>query len=199
MSSRLEDLLDAAARVIARDGVDALRMSDVAREAGVSTALVHYYVATREELLARVFARTDELTDAMAQAALANLETGAERLDALLAIYLADETAFREAWVLSIEVWRAAMFTPSFREPARASYALWLTFLERELETGKADGSVPADLDSADTARMLAATLDGLGQQLILGGLSHARATALLRTAIASALSYRRQSAEVNR
>ncbi len=188
MTTRIDDLLDAAARVISREGVDALRMSDVAREAGVSTALVHYYVATRDDLLNGVFARTDATTDALAAEAIAGLPTGAQRLEALLAVYLDDSSAFHETWVVSIEVWRAAMFNPSLREPARASYEQWLELLALELDAGKADGSIPPGVVTEDAARTLAATLDGLGQQVMLGGLAHGYATALLRDAVAATL-----------
>ena len=40
---RKHTILDAACRVIAQAGAARLRVADVAREAGVSTALVHYY------------------------------------------------------------------------------------------------------------------------------------------------------------
>jgi AcrR family transcriptional regulator len=188
MTHRLDDMLDAAARVIARDGADALRMSDVAREAGVSTGLVHYYVSTRDELLALVFARTDATSDALAVEATRGLETGAERLEAMLTIYLEDSSAFDQTWVVSIEVWRAAMFNPKLRAPAQESYQLWLDLLGAELDAGKADGSIPADVVTDDAARTLAATLDGLAQQVVIGSLGHERATALLRAGIGTTL-----------
>jgi len=56
VSDRTADILEAACRVIARDGADGLRMGQVAREAGVSSALIHYYFATRADLLLRAFA-----------------------------------------------------------------------------------------------------------------------------------------------
>jgi AcrR family transcriptional regulator len=188
MTSRIEDLLDAAARVIARDGVDALRMSDVAREAGVSTALVHYYVSTRDELLALVFARTDAISDALAVAASRGLATGAERLEAMLTAYLEDSSAVAETWAVSIEVWRTAMFNPKLRAPALESYQEWLDLLIAELDAGKADGSISADVASDDASWTLAATLDGLAQQVVLGSLSHERAKSLLRHCLRSTL-----------
>lgn len=199
MTSRLDDLLDAAARVIARDGADALRMSDVAHEAGVSTALVHYYVSTRDDLLALVFARTDATSDALAVDASRGLETGAERLEAMLTVYLEDSPAFDETWVVSIEVWRAAMFNPKLRAPAQESYELWLDLLAAELDAGKADESIPSGVVTEAAARTLAATLDGLAQQVVLGSLSHERATALLRDTIAATLGRARREDRVAR
>lgn len=199
MTSRLDDLLDAAARVIARDGADALRMSDVAHEAGVSTALVHYYVSTRDDLLALVFARTDATSDALAVEASRGLESGAERLEAMLTVYLEDSTAFDETWVVSIEVWRAAMFNPKLRAPAQESYELWLDLLAAELDAGKADESIPSAVVTDAAARTLAATLDGLAQQVVLGSLSHEWAIALLRDSVAATLGRARREDRVAR
>ena len=59
MENREDAILAAACRVIAQTGAAGLRMSEVAREAGVSSALLHYYFATRHELLVRSFVFAD--------------------------------------------------------------------------------------------------------------------------------------------
>src|SRR5215216_5391832 len=46
-----ERILDAACDLIAADGIDEVRIARVAMRAGASTALVHHYFSTREELL----------------------------------------------------------------------------------------------------------------------------------------------------
>src|SRR3954452_454341 len=46
-----ERILDAACDLIAAEGIDEVRIARVARRAGASTALVHHYFSTREELL----------------------------------------------------------------------------------------------------------------------------------------------------
>ena len=66
---RTNDILRAACRVIAERGCDGMRMGDVARSAGVSSALVHYYFDTRSELLRRAFLYADEQVDAFIQGA----------------------------------------------------------------------------------------------------------------------------------
>ncbi|MGW2403886.1 TetR/AcrR family transcriptional regulator [Streptomyces sp. NPDC001739] len=55
-------VLDAAVELIARDGFDGVRIADVARQAGVSTALVHYHFAHRAQLL------TEALTHSLSRA-----------------------------------------------------------------------------------------------------------------------------------
>ena len=50
-ATTLEHLLEAAARTIARRGFAATRVADIAREAGVSPATVHYHFKVKEEIL----------------------------------------------------------------------------------------------------------------------------------------------------
>lgn len=54
--------MDAAVRRIASAGAAALSLSDIAHDAGVSKALIHYHFADKESLLARVI---DYLADAL--------------------------------------------------------------------------------------------------------------------------------------
>ena len=51
---RREQLIAAAARVIARSGYDAATVRDVAREAGVSTGVIAYYFDGKDDLFAHV-------------------------------------------------------------------------------------------------------------------------------------------------
>jgi AcrR family transcriptional regulator len=49
-------IIEAAARVLARDGYAATSVKDIAAEAGVAAGLVHYYFKTKEELVAAAVA-----------------------------------------------------------------------------------------------------------------------------------------------
>src|SRR3954451_14293412 len=80
VADRTHDILRAACRVIAERGCDGMRMGDVARSAGVSSALVHYYFDTRSELLRRAFLYADEQVDAFVRAAVARCEAPREKL-----------------------------------------------------------------------------------------------------------------------
>ena len=48
-------ILDAAVRVFARQGYDASRVGDVAKEAGVAYGLVYHYFGSKEAVLEAVF------------------------------------------------------------------------------------------------------------------------------------------------
>src|SRR3954454_1179544 len=161
MNDRMAQILEAACRVIVRDGASALRMADVADEAGISRTLVHYYFETRSDLLARVFAYAEDRADERALAALRAVPTGARRAERLLRVYLDDERVFRTNWVLWMETWRAAVFEADLRRPVLDSYRVWLSQIEKQVRDGREDGSIPARVDPETAAHRLAATLDG--------------------------------------
>ena len=191
MTGRVNGILEAACSVIARSGVDRMRMSDVAREAGVSSALVHYYCSTRNELLARTFAWADEAADAQVLDELARIPRPLDRLEALLSFYLGDDELVHTNAVLWREMWSHARFDDDLRGRLVDSYAAWIDQITELLLQVRDDDPrcVLADADSA--ARRLAAIVDGLGAQLLLEMLDRSAAVGLVREAIAVELGAR--------
>ena len=183
VADRTNDILRAACRVIAERGCDGLRMGDVARSAGVSSALVHYYFDTRSELLRRAFLYADEQVDAFVQAAIARGATPRERLETAVVSYLVDDEAVEQSWRIWSEMLRAALYEPSLRPDVEDSYRSWV---DEVAEHVRACPSPPAD--DAATAARLCALVDGLAQQALLGGIGRPRARALVREAIAREL-----------
>lgn len=181
MNERIAEILDAACRVIGREGTHGLRMSGVAREAGVSNALLHYYFATREELLVRAFAYAEDRAQTRAQAEIALCATGAERLERFLFLYLDDESVFHENWVLWNEMWTSALFDDKVRPGVGEAYRRWVDWVEELIREGHADGSIPVSVDPGRAALLLAASVDGLGSLLLLGLMTRERARELVR------------------
>ena len=95
-SDRVVEILDAACRVIARDGWAGLRMDAVARDAGVSKALVHYYSSTRKELLRAAFGHSEDIANAGVEAELAGVDDPRARLEQYLLLVLDDRPVFAE-------------------------------------------------------------------------------------------------------
>src|SRR6185295_8192141 len=59
-----ERILEAACDLIAAQGIDDVRIARVAMRAGASTALVHHYFSTREELLEQALVHSFETAGA---------------------------------------------------------------------------------------------------------------------------------------
>ena len=53
-----EKILDAARKVFVQKGLDGARMQDIADEAGINKALLHYYFRTKDKLFEMIFLET---------------------------------------------------------------------------------------------------------------------------------------------
>ena len=112
-------ILDSALRCIAREGAGAVALSDVAAEAGVSKALIHYHFHDRETLLTRLVDEVVETIVAGERAALADTPP-ALAIDALWT-WLEGELARGDIRVL-IEL--SLLPQPSIRDAARRAALL---------------------------------------------------------------------------
>jgi AcrR family transcriptional regulator len=73
---RVERVLDAAAAMVVRDGVEALTTRDIASESGVPVASLYQYFADKEAVLLALAQRDMDEMDAEVAAALVDLESG---------------------------------------------------------------------------------------------------------------------------
>jgi AcrR family transcriptional regulator len=187
-NERVVEILRAACRVIARDGAHGLRMESVARETGVSKALVHYYFSTRQELLKSAFDYSEELTRRAVEAELASLATGRDRAERFLALSVDDESLFDENRALWNEVWSSMRFDRELRPSVEHHYGEWLDWLVGLIDEGRGDGSIAAGVDARETGWRLAAIADGVDSMLYLGLLDRERARELVHGSFESEL-----------
>ena len=179
-TDRVVAILQAACRVVVREGAHGLRMASVADEAGVSKALVHYYFSTRQELLRSAFAYSEGRLDKLVDEEIAGLKTGAERLERALLVSIDADTPISEQRALWNEVWSSLRFDDELRPLVERWYRTWLDRMVRLLEEGQKDGSVPASLDAKAAGARLAAAADGVDSMLYLGLLERDGARELL-------------------
>jgi AcrR family transcriptional regulator len=179
-------ILDAACRAIAATGADAMRVSDVAREAGVSTALVHYYFPSRAEVIVEAFSHTDDLADAVAEEHLAELANGRERVERLILTWAGDDPAIRTNWAMWNEMWQYAAHNEAARAMVADSHQRWLDQVAQLIAEGVEDGSIPADVDVDGASRRLAACVDDWGRETLIG----MRTPSGMRTALIAATAH---------
>jgi AcrR family transcriptional regulator len=82
-------ILAAARRLFAERGYFSCRMSDIAREAGMSTGNVYWYFSSKEEVLKAVLADGFEAQEAVLRDAATHPGTNQEKLDYLVEQYVA--------------------------------------------------------------------------------------------------------------
>jgi AcrR family transcriptional regulator len=184
VAERVEDILQAACRVVLRDGAHGLRMASVAREAAVSKALVHYYFPTRQELLRAAFAYSGERWDDAVAGDLGRATTGARRVERFLLASVDPAAPYGEHRALWNEVWSSLRVDAELRPLVHDAYEAWVNELVRLIEDARKDGSVSRTVDARATGWRLAALVDGLDSMLYLGLVDRSRARRLIRQSL---------------
>jgi len=187
-TDRPSQILDCACVVIARDGAEGLRMAAVACEADVSNALLHYYFATREELIRQAFEYHDRRETRKGDERIEQIADPIERIRDVLAHELAEDAAVREGWILWSEMQRLAMFNEALRSSVADRSARWVGGVATMIRVAQADGSVSSEIDADAAALRLTALVDGLGGHIIVQSRTRAEALAALEQAFVSEL-----------
>ncbi|MBJ7248207.1 MAG: TetR family transcriptional regulator [Thermoleophilia bacterium] len=187
-TDRPSQILDCACVVIARDGAEGLRMAAVAREANVSNALLHYYFATREELIRQAFEYHDRRETRKGNERVEQIADPIERIRDVLSHELAEDAAVREGWILWSEMQRLAMFNEALRSSVADRSTRWVGGVATMIRVAQNDGSVSSEIDADAAALRLTALVDGLGGHVIVQSRTRAEALAALEQSLVSEL-----------
>ena len=169
--SARERILHAACELIAERGIGGARIAQIAKAAGVSTALVHYHFQTRETLLAETLDYAFDLAAAVRLRAADDEATGdgsaARRLADVIEQSLPETEPGQREWQLWAELWLGAARDPSLRPIAAQMYARYRTWIAAAVAEGVAAGEF-ARVDPGAAADLAMALIDGLGLRVLL-------------------------------
>jgi AcrR family transcriptional regulator len=168
---RRAQILRATWRVISVSGFRSLRLSDVAREAGVSSGMIHYYFETKRDLLKAAFERYFQHSTERRQWI---MESGKDPLDLLKLIvtsYLPIEAETLEGWRVWSELWVEGLQEPDLQLLNEDFYGQWRRLITGVIRDGQDAGAI-RDGSAVTLANMLIAMLDGLAIQVLLGSTS---------------------------
>ena len=127
--------------LIASDGIDEVRIARVANRAGASTALVHHYFSTREELLAQALLQSFELAaDERFVAGPAAAASATEGLAIAIEECLPTPGEGEREWVLWVELWLRAAREPELRPVAGRMYESYREWVARVIRRGVESG-----------------------------------------------------------
>ncbi|MHB8717603.1 MAG: TetR/AcrR family transcriptional regulator [Candidatus Dormibacteria bacterium] len=159
---RRDQIVRAAAAVLGRLGYADSSVKLIAHEAGVAPGLVHYYFASKEELLVAVVHSLEREMVADWQAAIAGIDDPLERIVAAL-----DHTALRcterpEFFRLLFDLYVVGLGNPAVRERCAELWGHFVDDIEAEvrrvLDQLPATGNVPP----RDLAEAIAGAIDGI-------------------------------------
>lgn len=161
-------ILDAVVAVIIEIGFTEMTIADVAKRAGVSSALVHYHFAAKADLIATALKWASDEDKARRLEKVAGPGTALARLDDLLTWSLPDGPD-DPTWLLWIETWGETRRAPAIRDVMTDLEEHERLVLEELIVEGVAAGEFRCD-DAGRAARELMAARDGLAIQRTLFG-----------------------------
>ena len=163
-----ERILEAACDLIASEGIDDVRIARVATRARASTALVHHYFSTREELLEQALLHSfDRVADDRFGAESEPDETATAGLARLIEQCLPMPGIQEQEWVLWVELWLRAVRDPALRPVAARLYERYRAWIAGAVRVGVENGEFAA-VDPDELADQAMALADGFGIRALL-------------------------------
>ncbi|WP_406308305.1 TetR/AcrR family transcriptional regulator [Streptomyces griseoaurantiacus] len=158
-------LLDAAAELVAEQGMRALTLARVGERAGYSRGLVTHYFGSKQALVERL-ARAAQSGFVPG---LADLPPGPDRLLRLIDGYLAQQTKherpLNRAFLL---LWMEAATSPDLARLFADRTEAFRTDLREDLTAGIAEGTIRPGLPVEETTAAIVAQLRGIAIQLLV-------------------------------
>ena len=160
------EMLRAAAELICERGFGDTRIADVAKRAGVSSALVIYYFGTRDRLLVDALRYSEESFYAAAEQMLAEVASVRERLSMLIKWTCVPRTddAIPSAWGLWLDLWAQAFRHSEVKAGRVELDARWRDMIVDAIRSPELDPAVDVRMFALE----FAALLDGLSIQVAL-------------------------------
>jgi AcrR family transcriptional regulator len=168
---RRQQILEATWHVIAVSGFRSLRLSDVAKRAGVSSGMIHYYFDTKRDLLKAAFERYYERSTQRRQWIMETGKGPLELLKLIVESYLPIEDETLEGWHVWSELWVEGLQEPDLQQLNEDFYGQWRRSVADIIRDGQ-DAGLIRDGSAIELANMLIAMIDGLAVQVLLGSRS---------------------------
>jgi AcrR family transcriptional regulator len=160
-------IIEAMRASVATRGAAASTFDHVAREAGVSRGLLHYYFGSKERLLVEVVRHDCDLRIEALDERLA----AADSLDAVVAALVSQLEEFvhdeEDTQAVVYELVSASRHSDEIREELAELYRRWRAHLADALRAKESQGVVRLEAAAEDVASILFALGDGLGLQMI--------------------------------
>src|SRR3954454_23806411 len=166
---RRDQMLAAAATLIAERGFSDTRIADVAERVGASPALVIYYFGTKDSLLTEALRWSERSFYTATEDMLRSTTKLRDRLEVLVEWTLVPEkqTSLTGDWGLWFDLWAQAFRHPEVKKDRAELDAQWRALLARIVQDAIDKGEI-ANVDVETFAIMWGSLLDGLVVQVAL-------------------------------
>ena len=163
VEARRTAILEATCRVLIERGFAALRIQDVARQLGISTGLIHYHFASKDQLLEAALRLAGQTDLDQLHADVAAAPGAVAKLDAYFQAYC--PKGAEPGWLLWIDAWGESLRSPELRRISQEFDEASTQVVEDIIGVGVADG-IFTTRDRHASAWRISALVDGLAVQM---------------------------------
>jgi AcrR family transcriptional regulator len=161
-AERRKQILEAACAVIAKAGLQQLRVADVAQEAGISSGTIHYYFETKKDLVAAAFEFNFAASLRRRRWMRESTVDPRQRLRDIVESYLPTTRKSLQAWRVWAELWAEGTRDPALQKVNDELYGQWRDVVRDAI------AAIHPKEDPTELANMLIAMMDGLAVQVLL-------------------------------
>ncbi|HEY5816345.1 MAG TPA: TetR/AcrR family transcriptional regulator [Solirubrobacterales bacterium] len=164
---KAQRIIDAMRDSVAKRGAAGSTFEHVAREAGVSRGLLHYYFGTKERLLVEVVRRDSEIRVARLDDPLGNARTVDDVLDVLIASLTDLIENEPEFFLLLYELFSAGRRNPDIQQEVGQLFDRTRSHVAEILEVKEREGVLKLRYDAEAIVAYLFAVGDGFALQAL--------------------------------
>lgn len=164
--ARQEEILQAAIKVLSKQGFQQTKIKDIAQEAGVADGTIYLYFKNKDELLVQLFEGVMKRVLEILRGALVDYTKPEERLRCFLRTHLhMVEEEPEIAKIISVVLRQSTTFIQEYENTLFTEY---LGLLYEILQQGIVEGVFRADIDPVVTSRALFGAADELALAWLL-------------------------------
>jgi len=165
--ARRVEIVNAASRVIEREGLEGLTIRVIAAEAGASTAIVTHYFQHKEEIL-NTASRMSQSRIAARRAEIVKGLHGIQALEAVLAESLPLDVDRKLELHIEISFWARVISDETSRAQHLKSQDHWRAAIAGFVQEAMDGGEIDPHQDVIEVAEGLMAFVDGMGVEALM-------------------------------
>ncbi|ASK66158.1 TetR family transcriptional regulator [Brachybacterium avium] len=168
---RRQTIVETAWALFASRGLHAVKISEIAAEAGVSTAAVYHYFSGKRELFEETLRYSVKLAFDRQVASLHLISGPRERLEHLIGLQLPAGGARAQEFAIWLQAWSEVAVGAGSQQNHAFAYQRWYRTVHDVLREGQESGVFTAE-PLEDLTTQLTSLIDGLGIKVLVGTIS---------------------------
>ncbi|MBB6453337.1 AcrR family transcriptional regulator [Salirhabdus euzebyi] len=165
-------ILDCAMECFAVNGYQESTIDDIVAKSGMSKGAVYNYFKSKDDIYLTLLDRNTEKTFDYLSKGFDNFTTATEKIKHMLKIYFQITYKEDDLWLgkqrVHLEFWINASQNEELRKAMEEHAEKFITFLEKMIDEGKANGEFRQDIDSRITSEAFWALNDGVRLHLLV-------------------------------